>query len=68
MRQFYQIGVAPRPGIEPIKGMTKDEAVLRILDSFNERFPDCFIVATFVEKIGRTYSYVISIEGESDDF
>lgn len=64
MRRFFQIGCAPRPDIPPIKEMTKDEATCRVVESFRENFPDCFIVITFLKKVGCAYNFMISVYDE----
>ena len=66
MRQFYQIGCAPRPDIPLIREMSKDEATCRVVESFRERFPDCLIVTTFIKKVGYVYNYMISVYDEED--
>lgn len=68
MRQFFQIGCAPRPDMPFIRAMSKDEATCKVVESFRERFPDCLIVTTFIKKIGHVYNFMISINGEAADF
>ena len=60
MKRLFHIGCAPRPGVE-IK-MTKDDAALKIVDAFTERYPDCLIVLTLLGHVGNTWSFVISID------
>jgi hypothetical protein len=67
LRQIYQIGCAPRPGLDTAKNMTKDDATLNLIETCQERFPDSFIVVTYIRKEGNTHNFIISVDEDTED-
>jgi hypothetical protein len=51
----------------PVKEMTKDTAILKVLLSFRENFPDSLVVATYLGKIGYVHNFMISVSGNKED-
>lgn len=49
-----------------VREMTKDDAILKVLVSFRERYPDCLIVATYLGRAGCTHNFIVSINEEED--
>lgn len=69
VRRFFQIGCAPRPDIPLTREMTKDEAILKVVEAFREQFPECFVVTTYLSKVGFVHNFVVSVttSGREDE-
>jgi hypothetical protein len=48
--------------------MTKDDAALNLIETCQERFPDSFIVVTYLRREGKTHNFLISVDEDAEDF
>lgn len=67
MKRFFQIGCAPRPDMPLIREMTRDDAILKVLTSFRENFPESHIVATYLGKMGYAHNFVVSVSMKKEE-
>jgi hypothetical protein len=59
MRQLYHMGCSPKTSAD--KPLTKEEAILYVLDSVEEKFSAKDLVVTFVRQEGPIYNFMVSM-------